>query len=67
MVVKIDSKLIKAVDYFGTTMIIQFVRGGMYKYYDIPQEEYDGFIDSDSKGNYFRQYIKDNYRFTKII
>lgn len=37
-----------------------------YHYYDVPMPAVENFMSADSKGQYFVQNIKDNYRFNRI-
>ena len=45
---------------------IEFKSGGIYQYYNVPQSIFDGLIKATSHGQYFHQYIKDIYRYSKI-
>lgn len=40
------------------TLEIEFYHGGIYQYYGVPQDIYDGLINAPSKGTYFHQNIK---------
>lgn len=45
---------------------VEFRGGKVYRYYEIPQDLYDGFMDASSKGKYFHRKVKKaNYRYTK--
>lgn len=43
-----------------------FVSGRRYRYHQVPEETYDGMRRAFSKGEYFNQYIRDQYRFTLV-
>ena len=45
---------------------IEFHSGGIYQYRNVPQNIYDSFLRSASKGSFFDQYIKDKYPTKKI-
>lgn len=46
---------------------IEFNNGGIYQYYGVPQEIYEGLMNAGSKGTYFHQNIKmAGYSYTKI-
>ena len=45
---------------------IQFVNGAMYEYYDVPKDIYIGLITASSAGEYFHEYVRNVYRFSKI-
>ncbi len=38
----------------------------IYNYENVPEEIYDGLLSSGSKGIFFNQYIKGNYKFKKL-
>jgi hypothetical protein len=40
------------------TLEIEFYHGGIYQYFGVPQDIYDGLINASSKGKYFHQTIK---------
>lgn len=44
---------------------IQF-RNGLYEYYDVPKNIYDGLITASSANKYFHEYIKGKYEFSRI-
>ena len=44
---------------------IEFTSGGVYRYQDVPKDEYDALMNSGSLGGYFSTYIKNTYRWTK--
>ncbi len=48
------------------TLEIEFNSGGIYEYYNVPQNIYEGLINAPSYGKFFHRYIKGNYNFRKI-
>lgn len=48
------------------TLEIEFNHGGIYQYFDVPQEEYDSLINADSIGSYFYHNIRDAYEYAKL-
>ena len=64
---QLNSSRIKSVEYNDSTEVlsIQFVKGGNYKYYSVPEEIYKGLIKSNSPGNYFDMFIKLKYNCKK--
>lgn len=40
-------------------MEVEFKGGEVYQYRDVPLEHYQGFMDSDSRGDYHHQNLKD--------
>ena len=46
---------------------IEFNHGGVYQYFDVPENVYDELMDADSHGQYFDRNIKKaGYQFLKI-
>ncbi len=48
------------------TLEVQFIKGSLYQYFDVPQVVYEGFISADSKGKYLATQIKGNYRYARV-
>lgn len=49
------------------TLEIEFNSGGVYRYFGVPKYIYTELMSASSHGKYFHQYIKDNYRWSKVI
>lgn len=47
------------------TLEIGFKSDSMYRYFDVPQEVYNDFLEAPSKIEFFETQIKDQYRFSK--
>jgi hypothetical protein len=65
--IDVKSSMIKSAgfDAASRTFEIEF-RSGVYQYSDVPQDVFDRFMASDSKGKFFDANIKDKYRFRKL-
>lgn len=49
------------------TLEIEFLNGGLYQYFNVPERIYDGLMAASSHGTYFAQYIKKGgYRYRKL-
>lgn len=48
------------------TLEIEFLNGGVYQYFDVPQHVYDELMNADSHGQYLAQNIKGAYRYSKV-
>ncbi|HET7001923.1 MAG TPA: KTSC domain-containing protein [Puia sp.] len=48
------------------TLEIEFLNGGVYQYFDVPQTIYAGIMSADSHGQYLAQNIKGRFRFSKV-
>lgn len=54
-------------DYDTATLHIQFLKGGLYEYYGVPTDVYEGLLTAGSKGQYFDSVIKKGgYSFSKV-
>ena len=47
-------------------MDVLFVSGKRYRYHDVPEETYRSMRQSFSKGEFFNDFIRDQYRFTRV-
>ena len=48
------------------TMRVEFQRGGLYEYTDVPPEVFAAFLESNSKGSYHYHHIKGSYHYERI-
>jgi len=62
----VSSSDLKSVGYENGTLEIEFRNGGVYQYYNVPENTYLALITASSVGKYFHAYIKDRYRWQKI-
>lgn len=62
----VESSNIASIGYETDTLEIEFLNGGVYQYFDVPQHVYDGIMTADSKGKYFHANIKGVYRYAKL-
>lgn len=64
----VESSNIAAIGYAAETAVltIQFIKGGVYEYYDVPSHEHEALMSADSKGTYAHQNIYKVYRQQKI-
>lgn len=58
--VSVQSSNISSVGYDPATsaLEIEFHHGGVYQYYGVPRQVYEGLMAAESKGSYFHHYIK---------
>lgn len=66
--IKVDSSNVEAVGYDedSSTLQVEFKNGGMYQYFDVPEEVFIGLRDADSVGGYLASRIKGTYRYSKV-
>ena len=64
----VESSMLYAVGYNSKTHTLEvaFNSGGIYQYYDVPPEEYEGLMEAESKGRYMHEYIIDVYAYAQI-
>lgn len=65
----VESSNLKSVGYDEENEIleIEFKHGGIYQYYDVSKDVYDGLMSADSHGKYFDRNVKKaGYRYRKI-
>ena len=60
----VDSASVEAIGYdaANSELHIRFLKAGLYVYHEVPQEVFDEFKASDSKGSYFNRNIKPMYK-----
>ena len=61
--IEVESSMIHAVGYNSKTLELEVVfnSGNIYRYENVPPEEYEGLMNSESKGQYMRANIIDVY------
>lgn len=64
--IPVTSSNIKGLDYKGTTLTIYYNNGRIYEYYDVKQEVYDAFLNSESKGKFYWSNIHGKYKYEQI-
>ena len=64
----VESSNLASVGYDAKNQIleIEFNHGGVYQYFDVPQDVYDELMDADSHGKYFAANIRNDYEYSKI-
>lgn len=48
------------------TLEIEFLNGGVYQYFDVPQYVYEDLMNAGSHGQYLAHNIKGIYRYSKV-
>lgn len=65
--VPVSSSNLSAVGYDSSTQTLRIeFHNGTYDYYNVPSSIHSGLMNATSKGQYHHQYIKNNYRYSKI-
>jgi len=67
--IAVTSSNLAAIGYDSSacTLRVQFNHGGIYDYYSVPQELYEGLLHSGSKGTFLNEQIKKaGYSYDKV-
>ncbi len=61
--IKVSSSAISAIGYDSSTstMRIVFIESGPYDYHSVPEHIFTAFLQSNSKGAYYNDHIRDHY------
>ena len=65
----VESTAIKSIGYNEDKQILEVEildTGRVYKYFNVPLEEYMDFLDAKSLGEYYNRVIKENYEFREL-
>lgn len=49
----------------ATTLEVEFVDGGIYQYYGVPEHMYEQMMNAPSKGQFLNTYIKNQYPYSR--
>lgn len=65
---QIQSSTIASVGYetIKNLLEIEFTSGEVYQYFNVPLEIYGGLVRAKSHGEYFNEFIKEQYEFRKM-
>ncbi len=63
-----DSSTIAGFDYVmeRQVLIVEFVNGGRYNYYDVPEVVFERMKAAPSKGQFLAQNVKGVYRYARV-
>jgi len=64
----VDSSRIAAIGHsiLTNTMMVEFIKGGSYAYFDVPEPIFKEFKAAGSIGRYFEDNIKEKYIYRKV-
>ena len=64
----VDSSNVLSIGYEPTscTLEVEFKDGGLYQYYNVPEQIYQEFMASTSKGKFLHAYIKPAYPYSRV-
>ena len=63
-----ESKLLAASAYDDGERILylHFRSGEVYRYFEFSQEQYQAFLDAESRGRYFLSHIRNQFRYDRL-
>ena len=65
----LESKMLSAAAHADSKQIL-YLRfrntGNVYRYFDFPAANYQAFLNSESKGRFFRSHIRDHFRYERM-
>jgi hypothetical protein len=59
--VPVDSSSIDSIGYEKNILEVGFRNGGVYQYFDVPEETLIMLLQADSKGRFFNQNVRGRY------
>lgn len=64
----IDSKLLVAAAYVAArrSLYLRFKSGEVYRYFTFPADQYQAFLDAESRGRYFLSHIRNRFPYQKL-
>jgi len=65
---KVSSTFIDCIGYDGSRglLYVKFKDGNIYRYYEVPEDIYNGILSASSNGRYFNKYIKNVYECERV-
>ena len=48
------------------TLVIEFLRGGTYQYFDVPREVFESMQGAESQGVFLAKQIKGRYEYERV-
>ena len=66
--VPVESSNLKSVGFDAKTktLEVEFIHGGVYSYFDVPEEVFAGLMKAESKGGFFQKNVRGQFRFKRI-
>jgi hypothetical protein len=64
----VDSSSIASLGYAPSAAImeVEFIRGALYRYFDVPLSTFRDFLAASSKGAYFNAAVRDRFRCQRV-
>ena len=66
--VQVHSSLLAAVTYTDdASLVVEFRRGSVYRYFTVPRTVFEALINADSVGSYFNNSIRGRFPFRQVM
>lgn len=64
----VTSSQLKSIGYDAETktLYVEFLKGIVYRYNEVPEETYDAFVVAESSGKFFGEFIKGVFEYERI-
>jgi hypothetical protein len=64
----VESKMFVAVAYdaLRCSLYLRFSSGDVYRYFEFPAQQYQDFLQAESRGRYFLSHIRDQFRYERL-
>ena len=63
--VPVESEMIRSVGYRDGVLEVEFEKGSVYQYFDVPAPLHDELMQADSKGTFFNDQIRGAFRYAR--
>jgi hypothetical protein len=61
------SSSIASIGYSAESILdVELVRGGVYRYFDVPRDVYDALTRAESIGAYFNRCVRSHYQYARV-
>lgn len=47
-------------------LYLRFQSGDVYRYFDVPAEQHEAFLEAESHGRYFLSHIRNRFRYERL-
>jgi len=66
--IPIDSSALQSAAYIAQRrwLYLRFKSGEIYRYFDFPADKYRDFMAAESKGSYFGEHIREQFRYEHV-
>lgn len=68
ILIPVESSTIKSIGYLPVKRLlyVQFKRGDLYEYKNVPAKEFRALMAAESKGRYLANFIRDSFEFRRV-